>query len=162
MDKTTLLNTIQTERLHFESLIAPLSETQLTTATLEGQWSIKDLLIHIAVWEQLCTRWLEEFLRGETPHPEDILTGPVNDRIYRENRNRSLQEAQEVFRQAHQQFLQQVTVLTQALTTEDLNTPHRFAWAEMWPGHSLLGVIANNSYEHYQEHAQQIRRWLDA
>jgi hypothetical protein len=36
-----------------------------------------------------------------------------------------------------------------------------FAWTEHWPGFSLLAVIADNSYEHYQDHAQQIRRWLD-
>src|SRR5438105_9365299 len=94
MDKTTLLNTIQTERLHFESLIAPLSETQLCTATLEGQWSIKDILAHIAAWEQLCTGWLEEFLRGKIPHPEDILNEPQNDRIYLENRDHPLQAGQ--------------------------------------------------------------------
>ncbi len=34
MDKTALLNTIQTEYAQFESLIAPLSETQLCTAPL--------------------------------------------------------------------------------------------------------------------------------
>ena len=45
---------------------------------------------------------------------------------------------------------------------EDLNAPHRFAWTETWPGYSLIAVIADNSYEHYHDHAQQIRRWLDA
>ena len=44
MDKTTLINTIQNKRAHLESLIAPLSETQLCTVTSEGQWSIKDIL----------------------------------------------------------------------------------------------------------------------
>src|SRR5215470_767962 len=73
MDKTTLLNTIQTEYAQFESLIAPLSETQLCTAPFEGEWSIKDIMAHIAVWEQLCTRWLEEFLRGVTPQPSERL-----------------------------------------------------------------------------------------
>ena len=56
MEKTTLLNTIQSEYAHFESLIAPLSEEQLCTPTFEGGWSIKDIMAHIAIWEQLCTR----------------------------------------------------------------------------------------------------------
>jgi hypothetical protein len=125
-----LLNTIQTERTNFESLIAPLSEAQLCTATLEGQWSIKDILAHIAAWERICTGWLEEFVRGETPHPEYLFNEPQNERIYQQYRDLSLEEVQGMFHHAYQQFLQQVTVLTQAFTTEDLNAPHRFAWTE--------------------------------
>jgi hypothetical protein len=161
MDKTTLLNTIQTEYAHFQSIIAPLNETQLCSAPLGGEWSIKDIIAHIAVWEQLCTRWLEEFLRGVTPQPSEMLDNASNDQIYREHQDHSLAEAQELFRYAHQQFLYQVNLLTQAVSEEDLNAPHRFAWTEPWPGNSLIAVIANNSYEHYQDHAQQIQRRLD-
>jgi Protein of unknown function (DUF1706) len=67
-----------------------------------------------------------------------------------------------LFHHAHQQFLEQVNLLTKTLSGEDLNTADRFAWTESWPGHSLIAVIADNSYEHYHDHAQQIRRWLDA
>ncbi len=157
MDKTALLNTIQTEYAQFESLIAPLSETQLCTAPFEGEWSIKDIMAHIAVWEQLCTRWLEEFLRGVTPQPSERLDQGSNDRIYRENRDRSLAEVRELFHHAHQQFLHQVNLLAQTLSEEELNASHRFAWTESWPDSSLIAVIADNSYEHYHDHAQQIR-----
>ena len=44
MDKAILLNTIQTEHARFEALIAPLSETQLCTATGDGEWSVKDIM----------------------------------------------------------------------------------------------------------------------
>ena len=161
MDKTTMLNTIQVEYAQFESLIAPLSEAQLCTAPFEGEWSIKDSMAHSAVWEQLCTRWLAEFLRGETPQPSERLDRGSNDRIYRENRDRSLAEVQELFQHAHQQFLQQVNLLAQTLSEEDLNASHRFAWTASWPGSSLIAVIADNSYEHYYDHAQQIHGWLD-
>lgn len=162
MDKTTLLNTIQTEYAHFESLIAPLTETQCSTALFEGEWSIKDIMAHIAVWEQLCARWLEEFVRGVIPQPSERLDHQSNDRIYRENRDRSLSEVHELFRHAHQQFLYEVNLLTQTLSEEDVNASHRFAWTESWTGASLIAVIADNSYEHYQDHAQQIARWLNA
>jgi hypothetical protein len=162
MEKTTLLNMIQTEYMHFESLIAPLSETQLCTAPSAGEWSIKDIMAHIAIWEQLCMRWLEEFSRGVTPQPSERLDNGSNERIYRENRDRSLAEVQKLFQHTHQQFLHQVTLLTQAISEEDLNAPHRFAWTESWPGYSLIAAIADNSYEHYSDHAQQIRRRLDA
>jgi hypothetical protein len=162
MDKATLLNTIQTEYARFESLVTPLSEAQLCTATGDGEWSIKDIMAHIAVWEQICTRWLEEFLRGVTPQPSERLDQESNNHIYRENRDRSLAEVQKLFQDAHQQLLHQVNLFTQALSEEDLNASGRFAWTESWPGFSLIAVIADNSYEHYYDHAQHIRSWLDA
>jgi len=161
MDTTTLLNTIQTEYAQLESLVAPLNETQLCTAPFEGGWSIRDIMAHIAVWEQICSGWLADCVRGVTPQPSERIEVGVNDRIYRENRDRSLAEVQELFHYAHQQFLHQVNLLTQTLSEEDVNASHRFAWTEHWPGSSLLAVIADNSYEHYHDHAQQIRRWLD-
>lgn len=160
MDRIALLDAIQTERARFEALLAPLSEEQLCSPTLDGQWSIKDIMAHIAVWEQICARWLEEFSRGVAPQPSERNDFGSNERIYRENRDRSLAEVRELFRQAHQQFLQRVDLLAQTFTEEDLNEPDRFAWTDSWPGHSLLAVIADNSYEHYYDHGEQIRRWL--
>jgi hypothetical protein len=161
MDKTTLLNTIQAEYAQLESLVAPLNEAQLCTTPGEGEWSIKDIMAHIAVWEHICARWLAELLHGVTPQPSERTEVGVNERIYQENRDRSPAEVRELFHHTHQEFLQQVNLLTQTLSEEDLNASHRFAWTEDWPGASLLAVIADNSYEHYRDHAQQIRRLLD-
>ena len=162
MDKATLLNTIQTARARFEELLAPLSEAQLCSSTLEGEWTIKDIMAHIAEWELICARWLEEFLRGETPQPSERLDMESNDRIYQKYRDRSLAEVRRLFDSAHQQFLRQVNLLAEAYSENDLNAAHRFAWTESWPGFSLIAAIADNSYEHYQDHGEQIRRWLDA
>src|SRR5690348_8950839 len=46
MDKTTLLRTIEQARADFVSCIAPLNEEQLCRPTLDGQWSVKDILVH--------------------------------------------------------------------------------------------------------------------
>lgn len=162
MDKTTLLRTIEQARADFVSCIAPLNEEQLCSPTLDGQWSVKDILVHIAVWEQICARWLEEFSRGVTPRPAERNDLGLNDRIYREHRDLSLAEVRELFASAHQRFLQQVELITQTFSEEDLNASDRFGWTDSWPGHSLLAVIADNSYEHYADHAQQVRAWLDA
>ncbi|MDQ2905668.1 MAG: ClbS/DfsB family four-helix bundle protein [Ktedonobacteraceae bacterium] len=162
MDKTTLLNTIQTEYAHFGSLVAPLNEAQLCTSLTAEGWSIKDIMVHIAVWEQICARWLEEFLRGVTPQPTERLDQGSNERIYQENRDRSLAEVRDLFQQAHQQFLHQVNLLFQTFSEEDINASQRFAWTESWPGASLIAAIADNSYEHYYDHAQHVRRLLDS
>ncbi len=159
MNKTDVLNTIQSAHANLEELLAPLSESQLCTPTLEGQRSIKDILAHLAAWERLCAGWIEAFLRSETPDMPDEDDDTINGRIFQENRNRPLHEVQEDFHAAYQQFLRQVQALFQILPAEDLSDPNRFSWLE---GRSLLALIAGNSYDHYQEHAEQVRSWLHA
>jgi hypothetical protein len=165
----TLHHTIQTEHANLEALIAPLSETQLCRPSLEEGWSIKDILAHIADREQLCTEWIEDFGQDRTPQfSEDMLMGRVNDQMFLKNRNRSLHEVQEDFRQTHEYFLQQMVILVLGHSEEELTTPFWFAWREFWlfwvepQGRSLLAFIADYSYHHYRDHAQQIRRSLDA
>jgi hypothetical protein len=157
MNKTDVLNTIQSAHASLEELLAPLSESQLCTPTLEGQRSIKDILAHIADCERLCAGWIEVLLRNETPDTPDEDEDTLNERIFQENRNRPLHEVQEDFQAAYQQFLRQVRALFQILPEEDLNDPTRFSWLE---GRPLLALIAGNSYDHYQEHAEQVRSWL--
>ena len=159
MNKTDVLKTIQSAHTSLEELLAPLSETQFCTATLEGQRSLKDILAHIAAWERLCADSIAELVHGELPSLPEEDDDTINEQILLENRDRSLHEVQGDFRDAYQQLLRQVGVLFQTLPEEDLNDPHRFPWLE---GRSLLAFIAGNSYDHYGEHAEQIRAWLHA
>ena len=159
MNKTDVLKTIQSAHTTLEELLAPLSETQFCTATLEGQRSIKDILAHIAAWERLCADSIAELVHGELPSLPEEDDDTINEQILLENRDRSLHEVQGDFRDAYQHLLRQVGVLFQTLSEEDLNDPRRFPWLE---GHSLLAFIAGNSYDHYGEHAEQIRAWLHA
>ena len=86
----------------------------------------------------------------------------ANERIFHENQNRSLQEVQENFSHTYQTFLRQVQDLIQMISVEELNSPqiwlHQLTWLH---GQSLVGLIADNSYDHYRDHGQQIRTWLD-
>ena len=46
----------------FELLLAPLSETQLTIPGVNGEWSIKDILAHLAAWQGRVAERLEAIL----------------------------------------------------------------------------------------------------
>ncbi|HEX6556644.1 MAG TPA: ClbS/DfsB family four-helix bundle protein [Ktedonobacteraceae bacterium] len=159
MNKTDVLKTIQSAHASLEELLAPLSEAQFCTATFEGQRSLKDILAHIAAWERLCADSIAELVHGELPNLPEEDDDTRNEQIFLENRDRSLHEVQGDFRDAHQELLRQLGVLFQTLPEEDLNDPRRFPWLE---GHSLLAFIAGNTYDHYAEHAEQIRAWLQA
>ena len=158
MDKASLLAMIQSDRAQLDKLLATLSAEQMCQATLENQWSVKDVLAHIAAWEQRCVGWIQAGLRGERPDKPDTgftweVVDKLNEQTFRENQERPLDDIQAAYRQAHQQILEQA----QALSEDDLMNPQRFAWTD---GRNLVPYIAANTYEHYQEHVEQIRGWL--
>ena len=158
MDKANVLEKMQAERAKLDGLLATLSAEQMCQTTLENEWSVKDVLAHIAVWERRCVGWIQAGLRGEKPDKpeqgytwEDLVT--LNEKTFLENRGRTLNDVQADSRLAYQQLLEQV----QALSEDDITNPQRFPWTKR---HGLVPYIAANSYEHYQEHFTQIHKWL--
>ena len=77
----------------------------------------------------------------------------LNAQFYQENKSLPLDEVLSDFRTTYQQILN----IVQAMPEEDLISPHRFAWSQ---GEPLWQSIAGDTYEHYQEHIEQIQQWL--
>jgi hypothetical protein len=156
-DKATLLDEIRTQFAALEEILAPLDKARMTTEGVIPDWSIKDMLAHIASWHHRLLVWLHAALRNEEPS----ISGPnsveemdaLNAQFYLENKSRSLTEVLTDLRTTHQQILD----IIQAMPEEELFKPGRFAWAE---GEPLWRVIAGDTYEHYQEHQKQIQEWF--
>ena len=158
MDKTQLLEQMETGRAEFDALLVQLSDEQMLNPALDGGRSIKDILSHIAVWQWRCARWFEISLRGEVPErPEPGVTwqqmDELNERDFLNARNATLQEARDDYRRSYQHLFD----LLKSMPEEDFGNTHRFSW---WEGEPISQVIASNSFEHYQEHAEQIQAWL--
>lgn len=153
VDKAELLQTIHDEHARLEGTLAPLSEARLTQPGVTGEWAIKDLLAHITFWEQSTLAGLRAALRGERPEwPSDI--DGTNARAYAEHRHQPLPA---VLAERRRSFGEAVA-LVESLSEDDLSDGGRLA--------RQLGVpprlaIEENSSEHYREHGEEIRRWLD-
>ena len=158
MSKSGLLKSIRSGYEVFKELLAEFNREQLTRPGVIGEWSVKDIVAHIVVHEQRMIQWAGERLRGEMPRapqpydmPEDELA-VVNERIYRENRDRSLQDVLHDLDQAHAEAM----ALVDAAAEEDLMDPHRF---QLKGGEPLREAIAANTFQHYEEHSRDIRAW---
>jgi hypothetical protein len=157
IDKDQLLNEMRANFAALEDLLAPLDQTQMTTEGIITNWSIKDILAHIAAWHHRLLAWLHAAIQNEAP----TISGPdsveemdmLNAQFYKENKSRPLDEVLTDFRTTHQQIMD----IVQAMPEDDLTNPDRFAWAK---GEPLWHVIAGDTYEHYQEHIKQIQEWL--
>src|SRR5438270_9215065 len=117
MDKATLLATIQSERADLDALLAKLSPEQMCQTMTDSQWSIKDVLAHLAAWERRCVTWIEAGLHGETPERpapgfkwEDL--DRLNEQTFLENRDLPLDDVQAISRQAYEQLVTTVQALS--------------------------------------------------
>ncbi len=157
MNKTKLLNEMRDGYTSFENLLAPLSEAQMTISGVNGEWSIKDILAHLAAWQKRTLNRLEAAVRNEEPSipglTSDEEVDRLNDQFYQENKARPLTDVLTDFRTTYSQILDVV----QAAPEEVLLDPQRIAWLD---GNALWEVVAGDTYEHYQEHTESIQQWL--
>ena len=157
IDKATILNETHTNYASLEEILTSLDESQLTKKGVIPDWSIKDILAHIAAWHHRLLTWLDAATRNEEP----TISGPdsveemdaLNAQFYQENKSRSLNEVLTDFRTTYLQITHKI----QAMHKEDLISPHRFVWSQ---GRPLWQLVAGDTYEHYQEHMAQIQEWL--
>jgi hypothetical protein len=158
-NKTELLETMQSSYAAFEALLAPLSETQLAAPGVNGDWSIKDVLVHITTWQERMSERLEGLARNEDVEPEPAINNEeemnaFNDATFVANRSRPLAEVQADFRASAQRLQASVALVNES----DLFDPGRFARLE---GEPLWKNVGGNSFWHYEEHTSMIEAWLD-
>jgi hypothetical protein len=158
VSKKRILELIQSERTALQATLEGMSEAQMTEPGVESDWSVKDILVHIAAWEGMMVRWVEETLRGEIPErPAPGMTwddlDDLNAQIYADNKDRALDEVLEEFQASHQRAVETV----QAMTEEELLDPGRFEWRQ---GDPMWHMVAANTCWHYKEHRETIGSWL--
>jgi hypothetical protein len=73
-----------------QSLLARLSESQLIEPSTigGGDWSAKDLIGHIALWEEIALVTMEAWLRGKRPPIEETFTVRGTDDLNAWNQDR--------------------------------------------------------------------------
>ena len=154
MTVAELIRQIRATSTRMELLLAQLSVAEINQPGAVGVWSVKDVLAHIAFWELYAVNILRSIARGETPLlPADDETERKNASVVAQYYQRSLAAVISDWQQAREDMLDAL----EDLDDEVLNDPNYFPWSA---GRSLLDRIAGNSFDHEQEHIEQIRAWI--
>lgn len=156
-DKNALMAVIVRERSNLKDLITPLSEFQMMEAGVEGEWSIKDILAHIAAWERLAHDRLQAALTGN-PLKFPLITSDAhveqfNAEIFQSNLDKPLPEVWAEFEEAHIRLI----ALIEELPSDALHQSLPFDWAGKL---TYQLVISSNTHWHYIEHADSIEHWV--
>lgn len=68
LGRRELLQEISTEREALDALLKQVNHQQMTLrGVTPGGWSVKDILAHVAGWQERLLKWHEAELRGERP-----------------------------------------------------------------------------------------------
>jgi hypothetical protein len=157
--KTELLELVHREYAALEQAIGRLSEAQLTKP-IDGSWSAKDILAHVAAWQQILLVFHIDRRPFEQAAPDIAVSyqtsgvDTINEALYQRDREQPLAEVLDTFRRSHQQTLATIEGLSETDLFRSYTPPGR----DPSSGGQLINWIAGDTYEHYMEHRETIAK----
>lgn len=156
--KAHLLDTLRTARQALEAALARLDDRTLAETVIAGDWTGKDIMVHVADWERRFLRWVEIGRRGEIPErPEPGISWAEEDRLNQSvvegARARSLDEVRAGFAAAHRAIYEALA----AMSEDELFVPGYYAWTGDEP---LANIVHGVTEDHYAGHTADILAWL--
>lgn len=155
MTKSEILTALNEGRERFLEAIEDLTPDQMKETGVVGEWSVKDILVHLTRWEAELVKLLWQSSQGQKPTSAQFSSSSVDDlnaRWYRESRSRPLELILEDFHGVRTQTVRRV----EEFSDDELTDPKRYPWLNNTP---LWEWIAGDSFEHEAEHGAQIRAW---
>jgi hypothetical protein len=155
--KPKIIARLQTERKRLEQNLAGLSQEDMLQPGVVNDWSVKDVLAHLADWEAHMPAWIEAARRGDPV--AEIEPGlnwkqfeAFNQRIYARHRDQTLEEVLAFFHETHRQFMQMV----EAMPEDEMLTHGRFGFIGKGVIYDWLKAYAN----HDVWGKNHIRKWM--
>ena len=148
-----LLETIQRAREEWNALLEPIDQPNMTLPGVAGDWSLKDIIAHIT-WHE---RQMVGLIKAHALVGSDLWNLPTDERnavIYDEVKDLPLEQ---VLKESDEVYAQLLEVLP-SLGDDDLVNPEGFP--NMPPDWQPGNIIAQNTFEHYQQHIPDAQRWI--
>jgi hypothetical protein len=156
MNKGELLTHLEESRELFLSCIEDLSDSDLIEPGVIGDWSIKDILVHLSRWESELIKLLWQIATHQ--HPTSLHFDPklnvetVNLEWFLEGQSRPLERVLEDFHAVRNQTI----LRAEKFSENELFDPQQFSW---FKGRPLVTYIENDSFGHEEEHIVDIEKW---
>jgi hypothetical protein len=156
MTKQDIRTALENSRAAILDAIDGLSPDQLLRPKAVGDWSVRDVLQHLSLWEAELVRLLAHVDQGRKAVGQSFVPNPdfdaLNARWHAETKDRPLERVLEDFYGVRRQTLRWIDEFSE----DDLTRIRRETWLRSQP---LARWIAEYTYEHEAEHMQAIRAW---
>ena len=134
------------------SVIESVPDAELTAAGVVDEWSIKDVMGHIAFWDARAALTLRAATAGK---PQDIPKGEGDNWVDEWNEREYLARKDKSFKDIRGEWITSHENARNALD----ETPESVLHVQFGPG-KVIDYFAGDTYTHYDEHADQIKSWL--
>lgn len=151
MNKQDLILQITSGRASLDDALSRVGESHMSLVILHGEWSVKDLIGHLAFWENTIVEFFHVLRAGKTPKPFEL--DVLNAQAMDESRKYSLADLREREKAAYQKVL----ALIKDAADDELFDPSHFPWTG---GRPFEELIRDNTCGHYEEHMPELTAWL--
>ena len=155
MTQDEILDALEDEREKFMDAIEGLSQEAMQEPGVIADWSVKDILFHLSMWEAELVKLLWQAVQGMKPTTAQFGPKKVNEfnaAWQAQAQTRPLELVMDDFVAVRKQTARRV----RSFADQDLDDPERYSWLK---GQPLWKWIAEDSFIHEAEHAAQIREW---
>jgi hypothetical protein len=163
MNKAELLAKTQVSWDRLNAYVAMLTNKQLTQLTDAAGWTVKDHLIHLAVWEDgICALLNKQNRAAQMGLDGDIWRKGGIDRanaiIHQQHQADSVADVEEKRQTIHDRLIKQIAIMSD----EDLQRPYHY-YQEHAPseGHPVYEAVVGDTFEHYDQHIDWIKLIVD-
>ena len=146
MKRERLFSVLEREWTGLMESFSGLSDSVLVEPGVVGEWSVRDLLGHIATWEEEAMAALSVILEGR-PLPRYASSGGIdafNARDQDRKRGITIAELRQDLESTHQRFMAYLASVPETAYAQE----GRF-----------LKRLRQDTYGHYREHNGQVVRW---
>jgi len=160
MNKAELIKWLTEEEQKWALLLVAIGETRLAQPGVNGAWSMRDIIAHLAGWQQWLVIRLHAAATGQPeptpPWPVDLKAeDAINEWIYTTNCNRSVREVLDEAHALHEQLL----AIIQALPGDAQIEVIEAKFPVIWVGGQRFAV--GEFFHHfYDDHAADVHAWL--
>ena len=146
-----LVTELQGARDAFHDALADVDADLVTVPGVVGDWSVRDLVVHVAAWAEhaVAALALASAGRGAEFAYSTAETDAMNEDILASGRALSPREALEREDTAFGAFREAVLALDPGILTSRLGN-----------GDSIEDVIRYDGPDHYAEHTEHVRSWF--
>jgi uncharacterized protein (TIGR03083 family) len=159
MTKTEFLSALDKGWKDLQAYLHTLTPEQMTQPTDAAGWTVKDHLMHLAVWEDGMHALLQGLSRRDNMGIEKAVWDSgdfdqINAIIQQRYKELPLDEVRRTFHDVHQRFVAKMNTLSD----EDLQRPYNSYQPDSKRSDPVVQPLMGNTFEHYEEHIP----WMDA
>jgi hypothetical protein len=160
MNKSELLHWLHDLNDRWEALLAEVGPDRMDQPGVNGDWSMKDLVAHLAGWQTPLTARLLAAVRGEPKPPPPWPAGleeedDINAWIYQSNKDRPADEVLEDARREIRDLLAAIESLPDDVRIETIDERFHLPWI----GDQRFHV--GEFFDHFHDdHEADVRAWL--